>query len=54
MKKRIAAIHTGYCKTIIALMGVCELIIAVAELAVISFFSIAMSEETAGDMEKQL
>lgn len=42
MKKRTTAIHTGYCKTIIALMGVCELIIAVAELAVISFFSIAM------------
>lgn len=42
MKKRTTAFHTGYCKTIIALMGVCELIIAVAELAVISFFSIAM------------
>lgn len=42
MKKRTTAIHTGYCKTIIALMGVGELLIAVAELAVISLFSIAM------------
>lgn len=44
MRKDKVAIHSEYRKSIIVLMGVCELIIAVAELAVISFFSIAMEQ----------